>query len=59
MYQKILNIYNSIKSINAKIKDNLRTFEPNNQEELGTSQLERNFTGPYKKSITTDMNLPL
>ena len=32
MYQKILNIYNSIKSINAKIKDNLRTFEPNNKK---------------------------
>ena len=59
MYQKILKIYNSIKSINAKIKDNLRTFEPNNKKKLRTSQLKRNFTGPYKKSITTDMNLPL
>ena len=59
MYQKILNIYNSIKSINAKIKDNLRTFEPNNKKKLRTSQLIRNFTGPYKNSVTTDMNLPL
>ena len=32
MFQKILNIHNSIKSINAKIKDNLRTFEPNNKK---------------------------
>ena len=43
-------IYNiCIDMIRSKIKDNLRTFEPDNQEILRTSQPEKIFTGPYIK----------
>ena len=35
--------------IRSKIKDNLNTFEPVNQEILRTSQPEKIFTGPYKE----------
>ena len=38
-----------IDTIRSKVKDNLRTFEPANQEILRTSQPEKIFTGPYKK----------
>ena len=33
----------------TKVKDILRTFEPDNCEILRTSQPEKIFTGPYKK----------
>ena len=38
-----------IDTICPKVKDNLRTFEPDNQEILRTSQPEKIFTGPYIK----------
>ena len=41
--------------IRSKIKDNLRTFEPDNQEILRTSQPEKIFTGPYKKKECSDL----
>ena len=32
-----------------KVKDILRTFQPENHKKLRTSQPEKKFAGPYKK----------
>ena len=35
----------------TKVKNILRTFEPDNHKMLRTSQPQKIFTGPYKKKV--------
>ena len=37
----------------TKVKDISRTFEPDNDKMLRTSQPQNCFAGPYKKSVTS------
>ena len=41
----------------TKVKNILRTFEPDNHKMLRTSQPQKIFTGPYKKKCIRRVNV--
>ena len=48
-----MNLYNSKISPKLRVKDGLRTFQPENGQKFKNSEPQSKFTGSYKKCIVT------